>query len=544
MALMSTLVLAVPAKRGLTKTVKLADGTEVKVELRGDEFCHYWQAEDGRAFAVNTETGIYEKIDVEQKIAKAAQRRNTVNEMRVKRSPAMRVGEKGGAYTGEKKGLIVLVNFTDVKFKPEHTLEFYKRVANEEGFSEFGYRGSVKDYFKDQSYGKFTLDFDVVGPVELNHPVAYYGRIPGAGPNDDNDNIRNIGQMVVDACTEAERQGYDFRQYDWDGDGEVEQVFVLYAGEGEASGGDYTTIWPHEFNLQYAIGKKAVIGGVYVDTYACGNEIVASRDGKYKTSGLGTICHEFSHCLGLPDMYDTSYSGNYGMNCWSLMDQGSYNGEQFCPAGYTSYERMFSGWLQPTELKSECEISNMQALVNKDEAYIIYNDAHKDEYFLLENRVKEKWDSEVPGQGLLILHVDYNKTLWLQNAVNSTKTQHCTIIPADNKADVYSARTDPYPYSTNNSLTDDSRPYAKLNNKNTDGSVLMHKPIENIKKSGDGSISFSFRNDNPTGIAEVATDEGHTGDNRIYSIDGRYMGKDMNALKKGIYVINGKKIVK
>lgn len=698
MALISTLVLAVPAKRGLWKTVKLTDGTEVKVELRGDEFCHYWQAADGRAFTLNVKTGLYEKANLNDMIAQAAQKRNAVNKRRVNRSPAMRVGEEHEPYLGEKKGLIILVNFTDVKFKSEHTLDLYKRIANEESFSEMGFRGSVKDYFKDQSYGKFSLDFDVVGPVELSRECAYYGYTPGSNPNsNDNDNMQAIGQMVVDACTAASKE-VDLSKYDWDGDGEVEQVFILYAGYGEASGGEYWTIWPHEYVLRGAIGKRVEIGGVYIDTYACGNELVPKTGGSYQTSGLGTICHEFSHCLGLPDMYDTSGNGYYGLGSWSLMSSGSYNGEQFCPAGYTSYERIYSGWLQPKELTDDCQIDNMKALTDNDEAYIIYNDKNKNEYYLLENRAKTGWDSETPNSGMLILHVDYNAMAWASNTVNSTSRQRCTIFPADNSASNYTETGDTYPYSYNNSLTNNSTPAATLNNPNTDGSMFMNKSIKNITKNSDGTMSFSFENENNTredyelpqsyifyesfdkcdgkggndgkfnastsgaivydhsgwsspsgrkadqcalfgsttltgqattpaitmngectlmfkaapyasetnnikieiaegsgtiskssfitpanrwsalstkinangpvkvrfyvddgrfyldkvcvtdgtasGIDSVTTDNNKVTDNRIYSIDGRYMGKDMNALKKGIYIINGKKIVK
>lgn len=694
MMLMSTLMLAVPAKRGLWKTVKLADGTEIKVELRGDEFCHYWQSAEGEAFTVNTKTGLYERTDAKELIAKAAQKRNAVNNERIKRSPAMRVGEEHDPYLGEKKGLIVLVNFTDVKFKDEHTLDYYKRMANEEGFNENGFQGSVKDYFKDQSYGKFSIDFDVVGPVQLNNKCSYYGYNQSSSPaSSDNDNYHAIAEMVIDACTEAAKE-YDLSQYDWNGDGEMEQVYVLYAGYGEASGGDYWTIWPHEYTLN-GTNKGTTIDGVYVNTYACGNEIVPNGS-SYKTSGLGTLCHEFSHCLGLPDMYDTSYSGYYGMFSWSIMDNGSYNGDQLCPAGYTSYERMYSGWLEPKELKTNTQIDNMKALNESDEAYIIYNDNHKDEYYLLENRQKTGWDSAIPGSGMLVVHVDYDATAWKTNRVNSTSRQRCTVIPADNALSSYNASSDTYPYYYNNSLTNESEPAAELNNRNTDGSYFMNKSVKNIKKNSDGTMSFSFENENntnndydlpesyffyesfdqcsgkggndgnfsastsgsivydntgwtspssrqadqcalygsatmtgqattpaitvdgectllfkaapyssenksvsveiyegsgtiekssfvtatnrwsafstkinangpiklrfyvddgrfyldkvcltgnTTGISNITTDN-KAGDNRIFSIDGRYMGKDMDVLKKGIYIINGKKIVK
>lgn len=471
----------------------MADGTEIRVELRGDEFCSYWQAADGRKFVENNTTGYYEIADMKKMTAKADQMRLTARRNSKKLMTRGALGGDHQPYIGTKKGLIILVQFTDKQFWAEHTPALYERIANEEGFNEMGFRGSVKDYFKDQSYGQFELDFDIVGPVNLSHNYAYYGAPTG----DSNDNGKALGEMVIEAC-EAVDGEVNFNDYDWDGDGEVDQIFILYAGHGEASWNDKNTIWPHEWNLRSALGRTITLDGAKIDTYACSCELgikTSDKSNEECIDGIGTICHEFSHCLGLADMYDTSYSGNYGMGKWGIMDNGSYNGDGYLPANYTSYERWYAGWIQPTELTEDCQINNMKDLASSGEAYIIYNDNNKNEYYMLENRQLNGWDAGLPNSGLLILHVDFDANVWKQNLVNSTSRQRCTIFIADNDPNNNEAG-DIYPYGYNNSLTNTSTPAATLNNMNTDGSKYMNKSIRNITRNSDGTVSFSFENEN------------------------------------------------
>jgi len=539
---------AVPAKRGIWRLIKLADGTEVKAELRGDEFCNFYRSQDGRMFIRNSATGLYESAGIGDIEAKAAKRRGTAQARRARRAQRMNVepGVDHAPYDGKKTGLIILVEFADVKFKAAHDLALYKRIANEEGFtSEMGFMGSVRDYFRDQSLGRFDLQFDVVGPVAMPNGYVYYGAPTGGSY----DNDKAVAQMVKDACKAVDSQ-VDFKDYDWDGDGEADQVFILYAGHGEASYDDENTIWPHEWDLYsatYPNYKPLVLDDTTIKTYACSCELGTTE----KIDGIGTICHEFSHCLGLPDMYDTSGKGNYGMDLWDLMDYGSYNGDSFCPANYTSYERMYAGWQQPQELVDNCDVVGMKAIGDGGNTYIIYNDGNRDEYYLLENRQLKGWDAALPNSGLLILHVDYDAETWRYNKVNSTTTQRCTIFMADNtdlKSGVpdisWSDRAgDIYPYESNNSLTNTSLPRASVHHRNTDGTYLMNKPITDITKHDDGTVSFTFRNNNGSnGISNIQAAQTPVS-TRIFSLDGRYLGHDLNALKKGIYIINGKKVV-
>lgn len=496
MALMSTLVFAVPAKRGLWKKVKMADGTEVRVELRGDEFCNYWQTEDGRKLIKNSNTGLFEVADMDKMQARAAQIRQST--LRNKILTRADIGGDHQPYVGKKKGLIILVQFADMKFWDDHTPELYNRIANEEGFNEMGFSGSVKDYFKAQSYGQFELDFDVAGPVTMLHNYSYYG----APTNGGSDNYTAIGQMVMDACKSVDAD-INFKDYDWDDDGEVDQVFILYAGHGEASWNDEYTIWPHEWNLRSATGRALTLDGVKIDTYACSCELGFKISTQSECiDGIGTICHEFSHCLGFADMYDTSYKGYYGMGQWDLMDQGSYNGDGYLPANYTSYERMYAGWIKPTELVDDRDVEKMGALAETGESYIIYNDNNINEYYLLENRQLKGWDAGLPNSGLLILHVDFDELAWQQNIVNSTSRQRCTIFLADNNSSSRYTENDIYPYNNNNSLTNTSKPAAELNNPNIDGSMYMNKSITGITRNDDGTVSFSFSNENNSSNCE------------------------------------------
>lgn len=493
-------VWAVPAKRGVWCSLSLVDGTEVKAQLVGDEFLHYYVSEDGTKYVQDESTGLYRKMTDEVTAQRRAAVRRAQAQGRQKRM--LRKAQASNVFQGTKKGLIILVQFTDSKFKSGHDLALYERIANDENYSGNNFRGSIKDYFKAQSHGLFELDFDVAGICQLQHTYAYYGK-------NSNDNDVRAGQMVAEACLWAHEHGTDFSKYDWDGDGEVDQVFVLYAGHGEASyDKDPDTIWPHMHYLSASdYGKSLSLDGVTVDTYACSSEL----NGDGNLDGIGTFCHEFSHCMGFPDLYDTSYAGWFGMGDFDLMCSGSYNGDSKCPAGYSAYEKAECGWLtlkDMTNIEQETSIVGVQPMSADGDAYIIKNKGHEDEYYILENRQKTGWDSYLPASGLMITHVDYDADIWDWNMPNTsgkyedangnTKTndhQRLTIFRAGKSTAEYGDASDLYPYGSNNSLTKTSRPAATLHNTNSDGSNYMHIDINNIAvKSGKASFTLSNRN--------------------------------------------------
>ena len=524
MSVCSLLAFAVPAKR-VKKVITLADGSRKEVVLRGDENVHFYQDDVEDACYEESADGGYERVEpqmINERWQAKLQARNALRAARLARrksasvvsnGPLKAFGE-GSFYTGQKKGLVLLVNFSDKKMLSSHSNAFYQRYFNETGFSDSGMAGSVHDYFYSCSYGQFDLTFDVAGPFQVSNTMAYYGKNDSAGDD------KHPAEMVIEACRMADKSGVDFSQYDWDGDGYVDQVFVIYAGYAESQGGASNTIWPHEFELSSAASSGDGTGafrldGVMVNTYAVTSELNGSSGSV--VAGIGTACHEFSHCLGIPDFYDTQYSA-FGMNRWDLMDYGSYNGSSndsgTCPAAFTSYERMYCGWLKPVELNDAFQVKDMQALEDEKEAYIVYNERFRDEYYLLENRQKRGFDACLPGHGMLVVHVDYNKKAWEANSVNTTASHpRMTIIPADNKLDKNSMAGDPWPGTMNRtSLTDLTSPAATLFNSNIDGRKFMGKPIERIaENAATGTISFRFnfqKLGKPSGLLTESVGEG------------------------------------
>lgn len=563
---------AIPAKK-LQKVITLTNGTQVSVELRGDEYLSWWEGTDGTAYRATADENVFEAFDLEAQKPAAAARRARAEQGRVARLARVKNSLKGAddkmrglggdhiTYKGVKKGLVVLVDFKNKKFADGHDLEYYKNVINGKDFSdeEEGYVGSVRDYFLAQSNGQFELDFDVVGPVTMSKNSGYYGG-DGAYQKDE-----KVYEMIKEACDGIQDQ-VNLKDYDWDGDGEADQVFFLYAGLGQASGGSPGTIWPHESELRYwPCGVLSYSTGK-INTYACANELQPETQGssRYISAGIGTICHEFSHCLGFADMYDTTGGGGYGMSVFDVMDQGSYNGNGFVPCNYTAFERIYAGWVEAIELVDPATVKDMKSVSDYGRPFIMYNYKNTNEYFLMENRQNTGWDKGLYGSnGLLIVHVNYVPSRWANNSVNSSaeKIQCCTVVNADGSREntQYSLQGDLYPYEAkgmtmNDEFTDDSEPAAKLYTKNSDNSYALGIPITQIKRSK-GSISFLVCGGDANNVIDNTfngvvdgingvTVANKAADNRIYSIDGRYLGTDASALGKGIYVVGGKKIVK
>lgn len=480
--LFSVMAFAVPAKRGIFRTVRLADGTEIRCELRGDEYVSYWQSEDGIMYVQESGKNCFKAVD-----ALALRKRAAIGRMKATQHSSQRVaiGDDHPPFVGSKKGLVILAEFTDKSFQSGHDAEYYSHVMNDNNFShQDGFVGSVHDYFFDQSEGQFDLTFDVVGPIKLAHNMAYYGR------RTENASDANAYEMIYEAVIGAAGQLGSFEKYDWFGDGYVDQVFVIYAGRGEASGGGDDTIWPHRSQFV----RPLRVGGKYVSVYACTNELRSDT----QIDGIGTFCHEFSHCLGLPDLYDVAYGGNYGMDDWDLMNSGSYLGESFRPCAYSGYERNYCGWKNPVILTSDTVVNCVKGISEGGDYYIIRNDAYPDEYYILENRSCTGWDASQPGSGLLVTYIDFDKTLWRSNMVNTlydgyNDHQRYTPIQADNYA--IGKAGDLYPYQRNNGLTNRSIPAATLWHDNPDGIKFMSKPITNIVRNEDGTISFDFANE-------------------------------------------------
>lgn len=602
LSLCAAMTFAIPAKKSW-KVVSQSDGTTIRVSQAGDEHLHYYitednvplyKAADNRYCYLTIENGKLHNSGVlahesAARSAKELQVMNTIHDLAPiarqmaakKRSAAKRCGRPDrlpskddiSVFKGSKKALVILAAFSDKSFSKgdDAIVKFYDEVLNQEGYSQNGAAGSVHDYFKDMSRGEFGLTFDIVGPVKVSKSATYYG-----GPSPIMGGADHIGEFITEAIKKAdEKCDIDWKKYDWDDDGEVEQVFVLYAGYGQATGGPTGTIWPNAWTLDEALQNSDgnggfSIDGVFINQYACSNELYL--DSGTVPMGLGVFCHEFSHCMGLPDMYDTNYGSTPTMGDWDLLAGGSYNGPQgigWCPAGWTSYERAYAGWLELTELKAGDIIKGMTSLEEADgKAYVIYNDNHKDEYYLLENHKGMGWDKYTPENGLLIIHVDYDKDLFDNNIVNSKgeftpaegydryfTNDHPRMAPFSR---VRSIQNDTYfytypmdaPRGVVDSLTDTSKPAAELYNALADGSKLMGKPVYNIEKDDDGNISFTFmtKEKETDAIQDIAMAEDAAGDDTVYDITGKKAGRIADIkngrLKAGIYIIGGKRLQK
>ena len=469
-------VFAVPA---LPVLKKLKVGSvEYSVTLCGDEFFHYWQAETGEKIVKRPDGRfhILSFYETENMVQLATEARNRENVRRTQK----RTHGFLTSLTGSKKGLVILVNFKDNAFSTSNTQKLYNEIFNQLNYSGYGMTGSVRDYFLAQSYGQFDMTLDVAGPYTLSASMASYG---GNDANGSDIGVRAFAKesfMLADADV-------NYKDYDWNGDGVVEQVFIVYAGYGEAQGAPANTIWPHS----YGLAEPLMLDGVGVSQYACSSELRGYRG--QEIDGIGTVCHEFSHCLGLADHYDTQGS-NFGTSYWDVMAAGSYNNNSCTPAAYTSFERWSMGWLEPKELNAQTDIVGMKSLVDSPEAYVLYNDANPDEFYLLENRQQKGFDAGLYGHGLLVLHVDYDDQVWATNSVNvASSRQRMTIIPADDQKanSVASLRADPFPGTMGViALTDNTTPAAVLYNSNVDGRKLMGKPIEDITEDKNGLISF------------------------------------------------------
>ena len=358
----------------------------------------------------------------------------------------------------KKKGLVILVNFKDLAFKSTSTRQVFDQMCNGVEAPVGKNYGSVHEYFLAQSYGQFDLEFDVVGPYTVSYNYGYYGKDIGNEGDD-----AHPEEMIEEACKLADAD-VNFADYDWDNDGEVEQVYVIYAGYGQSSGASANTIWPHEWDLSSAFqynnkryNYSLKLDGRYINTYACSSELYGKSGNTI--DGVGTMCHEFSHCMGLPDFYATGSQNYFGMDSWDLMDYGCYNGNGYSPAGYTAYERWFCGWLEPTLLADPSTVRDMPAIQDEPQAYVILSSGVSanvnGSYYLLYNHQQKGWDEKSYGHGMLVQYVRYSAEAWEDNTVNNTSTQRMTLVPGDgdfNSSTPAGLAGDPWPGTSGNSF--------------------------------------------------------------------------------------------
>ena len=568
--------------------VRQADGTTITVILRGDEHINWYTTldgvllvqaadnsyyvgkvtKDGRLIATqqlaheaawrsSAERNLIDKQDKEKfysYVSKVAeQSENSYNNR-----PLTRVTVDSGyggvpyfPHTGSPKVLVILAEFADTTFTIQNTKQvFTNYLMNEGHFTETAYRQNgnykgVRGYFKDCSYGKFTPTFDVVGPVKLPKPQTYYG----AGDD-------NITDLMTDACNAVDNE-VDFSQYDANGDGKVDLVYIIYAGHSANYRGNTSTdIWPKSGTT--IISKT--FDGKSIRRYGVSNEL-AGRENKKKEketiNGIGLFCHEFSHTLGLPDIYAipgtaAADQDNQGMEYWDLMDGGTEVQNGRVPSPYLAWEREAMGWMTIDKLTSDQQVTDLKSLENGGKAYKILNKNVANEFIVLQSIQQGGWyqgwtKTQIP-KGLLAYRISYpyDKVNIFDFPNNVKGKPRVIVVPAD--GEVLSAMNsggDFNKYITN--LTNDLYPLGSKNSINEfkmyDGSKLKCKIINITQNDANKTVSFKFIAD-VTGIQSAPITNLTISDNRIYTLDGRYVGTDRDALPHGIYIQNKQKFIK
>lgn len=407
----------IPAKGTLLRHVQ-PDGTEIMYYLSGDEHYHTYLAADGSFLELGADGWMRPSTEVETNRHKA----NIANHPR----KVLAMDDHGMSTfptVGPLKGLVILAEFSDNSFYEEHTNAMFQDFMNGDNFTFSNSTGSVRDYYMKQSHGQFVPTFDVVGPVKLPHTIRYYGENSGSFGDYQAYLMISDAVKLLDMNTDI-----DFSQYDNDGDGEVDFVYVIYAGYGETFGAPDYTIWPHQ-DLLSNHGGGVTLDGVTVNRYACSCELL-NTDG-HELNGIGTFCHEFGHVLGLPDLYPTAGDKISYLGAWDVMDTGCYNNNLRTPANFSAYERYCVHWLELDDLINHEANVTLPSLDSSNKAYRLKTD-NDDEVFIVENRQPEGYDTALPGHGLLITQVDFNSYLWNMNSVNNDPSHPCwRIIPAD-----------------------------------------------------------------------------------------------------------------
>lgn len=384
-----------------------------------------------------------------------------------------------------KRCLVLLAEFKDVKMS--FTQERFENLMNTG-------ESSVKNYLNDQFLGRYEFTFDVAPIVTLSQTHQYYGK-------NSNGKDSRAAEAVAEACRLAAANGTDFSIYDTDNDGKVDDILLFYAGKDESEGGGDDCIWSHAWKLG-AANIKLTLNGKVIDSYAATSELSLRSSGKYQFKTIGTICHEYSHSLGLADMYDTDYRGSGGEadGLWkstALMDKGNFNNDGRTPPYYNAIDRDMLGIGQCEELK---EGHYVLEPINLNGRFLRMDTANEGEYYLIECRTNTGWDIYTRCKGLAIYHIDKSANLtgyspvyerdasaaerWTSNEVNCRPQHQCAdMIESLDKANDISQIM--RPYGKNNSFTPQSSPSFTL--WDGSGSPLS---ITDILQIGD-NVSFN-----------------------------------------------------
>jgi immune inhibitor A len=528
--------------------IKQSDGTEITVYAYGDCDNHWYATADGVLLYHEGFDYFVAKVDAdgnlvptkqlahemtqrsaaEVKLVKAQNRKlfyDKKKETSARLAPRKEPVENDETlffHTGSPKALVILAEFTDSVFKdsdPKSVFEQYLNadvIDNTVGNSTVGRNyGSVKKYFSDMSFGTFTPQFDIYGPYQMSQKLKYYG-------DGDKD---HMDRLIPELCQLADAD-IDFSQYDQNNDGKVDLVYIICASYSQSwTQNSSDCIWPKSGSAaNYGKTDFGIYDGKGVYRFGVHTELNAYPGAftqPYRINGVGLFCHEFSHCLGLPDIYPTTKTAqtalNPGMENWDLMDGGEYVYNGYYPTEYTAWEREAMGWITIEELTDSGDVE----LVNIDrggKAYRIRNENHPNEYFIIQNIQQDKWNAYQEGHGMIVFHVDYDQTIFNNNKVNDIPgIPRMSIVPADGKVlssynvdnvtitsrDYYTELAgDPFPGTSNVTQLDETM---DLPNFQVHYGETINKAFHNITET-EGVVRFKFINDFASSIQIEPTD--------------------------------------
>ena len=344
--------------------------------------------------------------------------------------------------TGSLHTLVLLVDFSDNKGQRDP--EAFRDLLFSAGTQP---SGSLRDYYREVSYGRLDITGEIVGWLRMPHPYSYYVNSDCGMGNQYPENSQGLAE---DALRLAAKQ-VDLSQFDRDDDGFLDGLFIVHAGTGAEAADEADSrsrmIWSHKSVLR----KPLVFGGVTAYAYS-----VEPEDG-----AMGVFAHEFGHILGLPDLYDTTHR-SAGAGTWCLMASGSWGGGGERPTHLCAWAKVYLGWLKPKNVTTARNI-DLPPIESKNVAYRIWKSGLSGlEFFLIENRQRTGNDQSLPGSGLLIWHIDEAQR-------NNDDPLHYRVAleQADGKRDLERGQNDgdagdPYPGETNNAAFDDaSRPNSR-----------------------------------------------------------------------------------
>jgi M6 family metalloprotease-like protein len=490
---------------------RLPDGTEITIQLHGDEFLSWASSPDGYTLLINSvgyyeyaiednngdlvPSGVRANNEIERTVEETYFLQQTpkelnfstdqismIQQIRDVRDNALR-SQQSTTISGTVHAPIILVEFPGKPFT--RTSAEFQNLINQVNYSVGTATGSVHDYFLATSYGQLDFQVDVFGPYTLAHSIGYYD-------NKTNGNSNQTIEMIIEATNFADAAGCNFSNYDSNGDNIVDGIHLIYAGYDQSAGGTPgDAIWASAWS-GYTF---CVRDGKGINRFSMSSEL-RNTSGTTITP-IGVIAHELSHVFGLPDLYDTDYASSGGQSIhldqWDIMASGSWNNNGDTPPYHSAWCRDFLGWVPAIELTAPVDIT-LPNPVAQGTCYKI-NTTTPNEYFLVENRQQQNWDAYIPSSGMLIYHVDenagtsHNSTMWRDININPAHRGLYVKQAGGGAGSNSSTRTnDPYPYNSNNSFTDTSVPNSQSWNGNSTG-----KPVTDIAhNTSTKTVSFKF----------------------------------------------------